>query len=249
MSAPLGRASASLADRLLTAPEPVSLPRFGTDRAAAASPARRASPVPDRVWYAAYGSNLLRERFRCYLVGGTPPGGRHAQPPSDRPQEPGEDVPLVVPGRLVFAAEAPSWGGGGVAFWDPSGRGSTLLRGWLLDTDRFREVVHLENGGRKRTAAVVPPSLWVTGRARLPDGWYSQLLVLGELAGVPVVTFTSPEADRLPVAAPGPAYAGVVRRGLLEAFGPPRRGGLTGADADGYLAEAHGYRAGGSRSP
>ena len=28
------------------------------------------------VWYLSYGSNLLEERFLCYIEGGTPPGSK-----------------------------------------------------------------------------------------------------------------------------------------------------------------------------
>ncbi len=215
----------------------------------AASPTAAApDAVPEDVWYASYGSNLLRERFRCYLVGGTPPGSRHHHPPSDAPREPGEDLALLAPGALVFAGDASPWGGGGVAFWDPDGPGTTLMRGWRLTLAQFLEVVHLENGGRERARAAVPEQLWRTGETQLTDGWYGRLVVLTTLAGLPVVTFTSPRAASLEPAAPSAAYATVVRRGLLETFGPSGRGSLTPAEADGYLGAARGYRAGGSRS-
>src|SRR5438132_918472 len=73
------------------------------------------------VWYAAYGSNLSRERFDVYLRGGTPVGGRHEYPGCRDQSPPVEDQRWDCRSSLRFGGKRPSqtWGGG-VALIDPA---------------------------------------------------------------------------------------------------------------------------------
>ena len=71
------------------------------------------------VWYASFGSNILSERFACYLEGGRIEGMIRDMPGSRDPSPPTEwrrwdDLPH----RLFFAHSSPTWDGGGVAFVD-----------------------------------------------------------------------------------------------------------------------------------
>ncbi len=194
---------------------------------------------PEHVWYVSYGSNLLRERFEVYLLGGRVPGLAREYPggPGTAPAD--DDRAVVLPGRLRFALDAPSWGGGGVAFWDPTGRGpGVLARAWRVRREQFLEVVHLENGGLDRRTAPWPDDVVSTGEARVGDGWYSRLLRPGWLAGEPLLTFTHPRAGTLPTREPSPAYRSVVARGVVETFAARGRGALDLADADTYLEAA-----------
>lgn len=73
------------------------------------------------VWYAAYGSNLDRDRFLTYLGGGRPPGATRTYPGARDRRPPANDRPLLLPGALFFAWESPTWGGG-IAFYDAAVR-------------------------------------------------------------------------------------------------------------------------------
>jgi hypothetical protein len=73
------------------------------------------------LWYAAYGSNLARDRFENYLSGGRPVGATRHYPGARDSSPPIDDRPLLLPGRLFFAWESPTWGGG-IAFYDPPAR-------------------------------------------------------------------------------------------------------------------------------
>ena len=86
--------------------------------ASAADAPAGASPNPS-VWYASFGSNILSERFACYLEGGRIEGMVRDMPGSRDPSPPTEwrrwdDLPH----RLFFAHSSPTWDGGGVAFVD-----------------------------------------------------------------------------------------------------------------------------------
>ena len=94
------------------------------------------------LWYAAYGSNLARDRLEAYLsAAGRPapprhyPGARDASPPSD-------DRPLLLPGHL-FAGESPTWGGG-IAFYDADARGTVYARAYRITAEQFSDLAAQE---------------------------------------------------------------------------------------------------------
>lgn len=86
---------------------------------------------PLYVWYASFGSNLCRERFLCYIQGGTLEAiDRHFEGANDR-TPPKASIGLTAPHRMFFARES-SWWKGGVGFIDPQrdaayGRGQAVL--------------------------------------------------------------------------------------------------------------------------
>ncbi|TDD88169.1 histone deacetylase, partial [Actinomadura darangshiensis] len=70
------------------------------------------------MWYVAYGSNLYRERFGCYLSGGRPRGGARHYTGCRDPRPARAEQPVTVPGGIYFAYTSLTWGGG-MAFYDP----------------------------------------------------------------------------------------------------------------------------------
>src|SRR5689334_10989150 len=105
-------------------------------------PSSDAAP-DDLVWYAAYGSNLDPDRFGCYLRGGRPPGATRDYP-GTRDRSPAREVRAAeLPGRLVFAWDSPTWGGG-IAFYDPDGVDSVLAAAYLLTRRQFADVLEQE---------------------------------------------------------------------------------------------------------
>ena len=86
--------------------------------ASAADAPAGASSNPS-VWYASFGSNILSERFACYLEGGRIEGMIRDMPGSRDPSPPTEWRRWDnLPHRLFFAHSSPTWDGGGVAFVD-----------------------------------------------------------------------------------------------------------------------------------
>jgi hypothetical protein len=183
------------------------------------------------VWYAAYGSNLLTERFLTYLRGGPVPGsgtGR-VQQGARNPAAPRDDRPLRIDRVMLFGQESRTWGGGGVCFVDPSNviAGDTLGRGWLVTAEQLADVWAQENGATAGPEIDVR-RLRADGHLRSGQRWYPRLEYLGELDGAPVATITcehtpSPNAG-------GEQYLQVVGRGLMETWA------LDSAAAAQYLA-------------
>lgn len=205
----------------------------------AADPSLADRGTPSHVWYVSYGSNLLAERFEAYLLGGSVAGLDRTYPGGATTDHASAERAVVLPGRLRFALDAPQWGGGGVAFWDPDGVGhGVLARAWRVRLEQYLEVVHLENGGTHRVASPWRQDVLSDGSALVDDSWYGRLVLAGHLDGEPALSFTHPRPGGLPTRSPSPRYAGVVTRGLVQTFGLPARGGLTGAEADTYLGDA-----------
>ncbi len=95
------------------------------------------------VWYVAYGSNLSRDRFACYLQGGRPVGARRSYPGCRDRTPPRAVVGLRLPGRIGFGGSSTVWGGG-LAFLDSEADGEVVARGYLVGADQLDEVHALE---------------------------------------------------------------------------------------------------------
>lgn len=171
--------------------------------------------VNHRVWYAAYGSNLLAERFHRYLVGGSYGDSDREHVGARDPAAPRDARILEVPHQLRFGRESSRWGGG-VAFLDPrSGSGGAVVRCWDVTSQQFGDVAAQENGLLPGELEIDIEAVVETGSVDLADRWYGRALLLGELEGRPVVTFTCAEVPV--VSTPGQPYLEVIVRGLLEA--------------------------------
>lgn len=181
----------------------------------------------DPVWYVAYGSNLLAERFVCYLVGGRPHGANRTYD-GCRDRTPfRRSVGLRLTGRIRFGAESGVWGGG-MAFLDhatgeaaPDGPGGEVAaRAYLVTFGQFSDIVAQE--------ARRPPGedLALDGDGRCwptPSRVYDSVVHVDDLGGMPMLSVTSLRPR--PPAAPAPAYLRAILAGLGETFGwtPSRR--------------------------
>lgn len=168
--------------------------------------ARRLTPV-DRLWYAAYGSNMHLDRLTCYLTGGRPHGGLRTYPGCRDPRRPVRTTPVMLPGLLYFATESQVWTGGR-AFYDPGpglapaddgpgrpGAYELPARAYLLTLSQFSDIaaqeMYREPGGDLDLTEAL-----TRGRARIGPGRYETLVCAGLLDGYPVLTFTAPGAAR-----------------------------------------------------
>lgn len=192
------------------------------------------------VYYAAYGSNLLRARFMTYLAGGSPEGSQRIYPPNiGGTTLPTDDRWFEDPTRTVFfGGESTTWTDPdrpderpGMAFLIPReqpDQAPAFLRAYRITWEQFKGVVRAENtpriemdAGRLRDVGGlgdVPPeaSCTLTGA-----GAYDRLLVLGSIEGVPVLSFTS-STPRKPNP-PAPIYLRQISNGTSEARARARR--------------------------
>lgn len=189
--------------------------------------------MTDRIWYAAYGTNMALDRLTCYLAGGTPPGASLACPGGRDPSPPQDVRPVALQGGVYFAWESPTWGGG-IAFYDPHSAGTSVGRAYLLTAGQLSDLAAQEMH-RPPGADLDLDELLRTGACTLGPGRYESLHVVGRLDDEPVVTFTASwEPDGAHHNAPVAAYLTTMGRGLLEGQG------WTAADAAAYLMERPG---------
>lgn len=174
---------------------------------------------PASVWYAAYGSNLSRERFMAYVAGGRPPGGRRLYAGARDRSAPVGDRPARFDRDIFFAGSARTWGGGSVAFLADA-PGAALGRIYLITSEQFDDVVVQENGGEPPGPALDLAAAMHQGHAAAGPGAYDRLVCLGEADGAPVITFTTtryrPGGSTM---RPSGAYLATISRGLTESFG------------------------------
>ncbi|MEW2355939.1 histone deacetylase [Spirillospora sp. NPDC029432] len=172
----------------------------------------------DSVWYVAYGSNLFRERFACYLAGGRPAGNARTYAGCRDASPARAERPVTLPGGIYFAHESPAWGGG-IAFYDPALPGRAAARAYLLTRQQFCDVMaqemHREVGADHDLSDAI-----ALGRQTLGPGRYETVVKVGERDGRPMLTFTSPHgAGPARLNAPAAAYLAMLGNGLRESHG------------------------------
>jgi hypothetical protein len=174
------------------------------------------------VWYVSYGSNMCGDRLGCYLLGGQPPGARVEYVGARDPSHPRDDLPVELPGSLYFAGESRTWGGG-VAFYDHDAPGPTPARAYRITAEQFTDVAAQE---MHRIPEPGDPLEEVViggldaGRHHAGPGHYETLIKVGELDGLPMLTFTAPHGlDAVPHTRPSPAYLSMLAEGLRESHG------------------------------
>lgn len=175
----------------------------------------------DEVWYVSYGSNMSADRFRCYLEGGVPPGGRKHNPGARETTPPLRSAGIDLPGTTYFSSESPQWGGG-VAFYDHQTPGRTHARGYLISPQQLADVaaqeMYFEPGAVSIDDAVLAPV--EHGEKAWGDGHYETVIHLGDHDGCPMLTITAPHrVHEIAHTRPGPAYLDTMTTGLRETHG------------------------------
>ncbi|MFD1094352.1 hypothetical protein [Salegentibacter chungangensis] len=175
----------------------------------------------NKVWYACYGSNLLKERFQCYIEGGTPKNAKRTYPGCTDKNFSGISKPIRIPGELYFAKSSKTWSGGGAGFirTETSNKEETLGRRYLISEKQFIELVQQEikfDGEFHIDLEQVKQN----GFLDMENGsWYGKIIYLAELEGCPVFTFTNEAYLEKEINAPHPFYLKIIIEGLKETYG------------------------------
>lgn len=183
------------------------------------------------VWYVAYGSNLLEDRFLAYLVGCDDgrPWGRHRG--AADPTPPSGDRRVVVPHPVFFGGHSRRWDGGCCfcpAEAPPDDRLPVVGRAWRITWDQMADVVAQENGLATAEASLpeCPPA---DGEAvRVLDGVIDLLVGMAPIDGEPACTLASSTPP--PVGPPSPSYRAVLAAGMAEM-------GLSADEAERHLLD------------
>ncbi|MFJ9953226.1 histone deacetylase [Kitasatospora sp. NPDC091207] len=183
-----------------------------------AEPLSGALPLGDKVWYAAYGSNMHADRLAHYIAGGRPPGGALTYPGCRDRRLPERTLPVLLPGALYFALESAVWTGG-MGFYDPAADGEMPARAYLVTTEQFADIAAQEMRRHPGTDLDLTRAL-AAGSDHLGPGRYETLVCPGAIEDVPVFTFTAPWAlADAELNVPCAAYLANFAAGLAEAHG------------------------------
>ncbi|MDR5591228.1 hypothetical protein [Christiangramia sp. SM2212] len=172
------------------------------------------------VWYACYGSNIRKERFMCYINGGTPPGALKNFVGCADKSEPRDSRTITIDHELYFAMESPTWNGGGICFLKPEKDPSvkTLGRTYLINSSQFRDLVRQELKFEGEIS-IDFNELRQNGYYNcLKDGRYGLLLYLGEINAAPIVSFTSEIYLENEINKPDREYLLTIIRGLKDIY-------------------------------
>jgi hypothetical protein len=175
--------------------------------------------MPNYIWYACYGSNLLMERFLCYIKGGTAPGSQFTNPGARDDTLPVDIRPYTIERPLYFGEKSSQWQNGGVGFLEieATPNGSSHGRIYKITDQQFEDVVlqenRLEPGSLAQSIARPEP-----GQSSVVfETSYGRILCLEILEDTPVFTFTRP--TNLPKQQrfrPSIQYLTTIIAGLLE---------------------------------
>ena len=150
----------------------------------------------NKVIYAAYGTNLLKERFLVYIKGGSYEG-RNYEGCRDK-TNPIDRGWMFIPHRLYFAKKSPRWENKGVAFITSNKESDknyhSVVRLWEITEEQFYDIWKQE------------------GR-----GYYPKKLDLGIKDGLKIYTITGDWLQE--INPPSERYLDIIRKGLKETTG------------------------------
>ncbi|KAJ9140542.1 hypothetical protein P3X46_031177 [Hevea brasiliensis] len=215
-----------------------------------------AKPIPWRselskidIWYATFGSNMLKRRFLCYIQGGQVDGMKEPCSGSMDRNPPKDILWKIFSHRLFFGRESSrTWGPGGVAFLHPESSvgEKAYMCLYRITLEQFNDVLFQENGSSYEMGSPafdLADLQTVTNQGSISlevfkSGWYHNVVYLGKEQDIPILTmtcslstFVSFKSGKLPLRGPCKEYANILVQGLME-------GQLSEEEAIAYLEEA-----------
>ena len=172
------------------------------------------------VWYFVYGSNIMKERFLCYITGDPfkwrSCDGGNGCTNKDLPHDSREHK---INYTLYFAQSAPCWDNKGVAFISSKETSGHEIWGrvWKITKDQFEQIWKQEGRGPK---------------------WYPKRIELGQMEGIPIWTITSGEEENK--TNPSKKYIKTIMCGLEETYKGKNEG--TESEICNYLSKKEGIK-------
>lgn len=173
------------------------------------------------VWYACYGSNLLRDRFYAYIRGGSFKNLGIEEIGCRDKALPVEESTFVIGNRLYFSGKFKKWENKGCAFIDIKSDSNlkTLCKLYLISQEQFCDVVRQENKLSNSFNISIPKNIDKEGYILIPDSIYGRILYLGNKKNFPIYSFTNlNEYNKDLQTLPSDLYLKVLIEGLVETF-------------------------------
>ena len=182
------------------------------------------------VWYVGYGSNILKERFLCYIKGGQPEGSSKTHEGCRDKSLPIDDKPTILNHELYFAKNSSSWQNGGIGFVNMEENNAvlTLARMYLVTRQQLEDIAKQETDSAELVSLNLEEAITHGYTIFKSPSWYGNLLYLGEHDQHPVFTLTS-ECIFTKATQPGIEYLTTIIKGIQQTHG------LTTEELVGYL--------------
>ncbi|REA58163.1 hypothetical protein DSL64_21385 [Dyadobacter luteus] len=172
----------------------------------------------DKVWYACYGSNILEERFLCYVRGGQPNGAKRTYDGCGDKTLPDANEDFHISSELYFAKESENWENGGVAFirtsFEPGV--STIGRIYLVTKGQLTDIARQETNTKQGLTIDFDRAIEDGSYIFKRPSSYGNIVYLGPQNGYPIFTLTN-ENDLQQLTKPSKNYIETISRGIREA--------------------------------
>lgn len=174
--------------------------------------------LQDKVWYACYGSNILEERFLCYIKGGQPKGAKTTYEGCNDKTLPADNEDFYICSEFYFARESGNWDNGGVGFirtlFEP--QASTIGRIYLVTKGQLIDIAKQETSTKTELTIDFDRAIEEGSYIFKQPSWYGNILYLGQQHGYPIFTLTN-ENDLQPLVKPSKNYIKTISEGIKEA--------------------------------
>ncbi len=174
--------------------------------------------LQDKVWYACYGSNILEERFLCYIKGGQPKGAKTTYEGCRDKTLPSGNEDFYICSELYFAEKSKNWDNGGVAFirtlFEP--QASTIGRIYLVTKGQLIDIARQETNTKTELTIDFDKAIEDGSYIFKRPSWYGNLLYLRQQNDYPIFTLTN-EIDLQPLTKPNKSYIKTISEGINEA--------------------------------
>ena len=174
----------------------------------------------ERVWYTCYGSNLMEDRFLCYITGGTPKGAKRTYIGCRDKALPKAKDSFLIPHQLYFAKSAKTWSGGAAAFVKPKQNKEVKTFGkiYSISQNQFIDLVKQEIDTEKELEINLEKTIEQGYLDLKSNAWYNRILFLGYHKEMPVFSFTNAEFLKNEINTPHPDYLEKIIAGLRETY-------------------------------
>ncbi len=153
-------------------------------------------PYNKLIYYVSYGSNMLEERFLCYIKGGFCRYNNRYYYGCQNKCLPIKTKSIIIPYNMFYSKESSTWDNKPVSFLDYSKEGSAYAKAYLITEEQFKTVQEQEGA------------------------WYDKKIELKSIDGFKVYTFTSSneKLEHRHYTSLSDNYKKVLQNGLKQSF-------------------------------
>lgn len=166
-----------------------------------------------------YGSNIDRDRFLCYIVGGQPAGSQRSYEGCRDNTPPVDDKPIIIDHELYFSKRSSVWENGGVGFINVSSTNGTITfaRMYLVTRQQLADIAKQETSSAEYLDINLEEAIGAGSTIFKTNSWYGRLIHLGNDKGYPVFTLTN-ETNLQESTRPSPSYLRTIIRGINQIY-------------------------------